>query len=73
MEDFSPAAVARQVPSLAKLLEAREQLANLMRYMDGKVDAGEPVEEAVEAILPSWRRWHERISRKPSAGGDAEK
>ena len=27
MEDFSPAAVARQVPSMAKLLEAREQLA----------------------------------------------
>lgn len=39
MEDFSPAAVARQVPALAKLLEARDQLANLLRYMDGKVDA----------------------------------
>jgi type VI secretion system protein ImpB len=41
MEDFSPAAVARQVPSLAKLLEAREQLANLLRYMDGKVAASD--------------------------------
>jgi type VI secretion system protein ImpB len=39
MEDFSPAAVARQVPALAKLLQAREQLSNLMRYMDGKVAA----------------------------------
>jgi type VI secretion system protein ImpB len=39
MEDFSPAAVARQVPSMAKLLEAREQLANLVRYMDGKAGA----------------------------------
>jgi type VI secretion system protein ImpB len=39
MEDFSPAAIARQVPALAKLLEARDQLANLLRYMDGKVDA----------------------------------
>ena len=39
MEDFSPAAIARQVPALAKLLEAREQLANLQRYMDGKVQA----------------------------------
>src|SRR5204863_5992218 len=36
MADFSPAAVARQVPSMAKLLEAREQLSNLLRYMDGK-------------------------------------
>lgn len=37
--DFNPAAVARQVPAVAKLLEAREQLANLLRYMDGKVAA----------------------------------
>lgn len=36
MMDFSPAEVARQVPPLAKLLEARQQLANLLRYMDGK-------------------------------------
>ena len=39
MDDFSPAAVARQVPSLAKLLEARKQLSNLLSYMDGKVAA----------------------------------
>jgi len=39
MADFEPAAVARQVPALAKLLEARQQLANLQRYMDGKVAA----------------------------------
>jgi type VI secretion system protein ImpB len=39
MEDFSPAAVARQVPATAKLLRAREQLANLLRYMDGKAAA----------------------------------
>ncbi len=39
MEDFEPVAIARQVPALAKLLAAREQLSNLMRYMDGKVAA----------------------------------
>jgi type VI secretion system protein ImpB len=39
MDDFSPAAVARQVPATAKLLQAREQLTNLLRYMDGKVGA----------------------------------
>jgi len=39
MADFEPAAVARQVPALARLLEARQQLANLARYMDGKVAA----------------------------------
>ncbi len=36
MEDFSPAAVAKKVEPLAKLLEARTQLANLLTYMDGK-------------------------------------
>jgi type VI secretion system protein ImpB len=39
MADFTPVAIARQVPATAKLLEAREQLANLLRYMDGKVGA----------------------------------
>ena len=36
MDDFSPAAVARKVDALSKLLEARSQLANLVTYMDGK-------------------------------------
>ncbi len=36
MEDFSPAAVARKVDSLNKLLTARTELANLLTYMDGK-------------------------------------
>ena len=41
MDDFSPAAVARKVDSLAKLLEARQQLSNLITYMDGKTGAEE--------------------------------
>src|SRR5712675_602052 len=36
MDDFSPAAVARKVDSLNKLLGARTQLANLLTFMDGK-------------------------------------
>ena len=43
MNDFSPAAVGRQVPALAELLKAREQLANLLRYMDGKVAASDQI------------------------------
>jgi type VI secretion system protein ImpB len=39
MEDFSPAAVARKVEPLRKLLEARTQLANLLTWMDGKQGA----------------------------------
>ncbi len=45
MEDFEPAAIARQVPSLDALLTAREQLANLQRYMDGKVAAEDTLKE----------------------------
>ena len=39
MDDFTPAAIARKVAPLAKLLEARSQLSNLMTYMDGKTGA----------------------------------
>ena len=39
MDDFTPAAIARKVGSLNKLLEARSQLSNLMTYMDGKTGA----------------------------------
>ena len=41
MDDFSPAAIARKVDSLSKLLAAREQLQNLVTYMDGKGGAEE--------------------------------
>ena len=41
MDDFSPAAVAKKVDALAKLLEARQQLSNLITYMDGKTGAEE--------------------------------
>src|ERR1700691_500827 len=43
MDDFSPAAVARKVDSLNKLLQARTELANLLTYMDGKDKAEELV------------------------------
>jgi type VI secretion system protein ImpB len=45
MADFGPAAVARQVPPLAKLLQSRQQLANLLRYMDGKVAAEDQIKK----------------------------
>lgn len=45
MADFEPGAIARQVPALKTLLEAREQLANLQRYMDGKVAAEQRLRE----------------------------
>jgi type VI secretion system protein ImpB len=41
MDDFSPAAVARKVDALNKLLKARTELSNLLSYMDGKSGAEE--------------------------------
>ena len=49
MSDFDPAGIARQVPALKALLEAREQLANLQRYMDGKVAAEEKLRELLSS------------------------
>lgn len=48
MDDFSPAAVARNVEALNKLLEARTQLSNLMTYMDGKTGAEELVAKLLQ-------------------------
>src|SRR5437763_1226105 len=43
MDDFSPAAVAKKVDALNKLLQARTELSNLLTYMDGKDKAEELV------------------------------
>ena len=45
MDDFEPAAVARQIPALKKLLEAREHLANLQRYMNSKPKAQDQIKQ----------------------------
>src|ERR1700736_3843422 len=48
MDDFSPAAIARKVEPLAKLLEARTQLANLVTFMDGRAGAEKLISEALQ-------------------------
>ena len=55
MDDFSPAAIARKMEPLAKLLEARQQLSNLMTYMDGKTGAEELIARVLKdpALLQS--------------------
>jgi type VI secretion system protein ImpB len=65
MDDLSPAAIARQVPALAKLLQAREQLSNLLRYMDGKVGA----EDTLRKLLADPRLMEamkDKLAEKPS-------
>ncbi|EIC30786.1 MULTISPECIES: type VI secretion system contractile sheath small subunit [Methylomicrobium] len=55
MDDFSPAAVVRKVAGLDKVLEARQQLANLITYMDGKTGAEELIGKLINdpALLQS--------------------
>ena len=55
MDDFSPAAVARKVGSLNKLLQARTQHSNLITYMDGKAGAEDLIAKALDdpALLQS--------------------
>lgn len=55
MDDFSPAAIARKMEPLAKLLEARQQLSNLMTYMDGKTGAEDLIARVLKdpALLQS--------------------
>ena len=48
MDDFSPAAIARKVDALNKLLEARTQLANLLTYMDGKTGAENLIQKVLQ-------------------------
>lgn len=67
MDDFSPAAIAKKVAGLDKLLEARTQLANLVTYMDGKGGAEELIAKIINdpALLQSLA-----AAPKPEEGGE---
>ena len=47
MDDFSPAAIAKNTDGLKQLLEARNQLSNLVTYMDGKEGAEQLIAKAL--------------------------
>ncbi len=55
MDDFSPGAIAAKVEPLKALLDARNELSNLMTYMDGKPGAEELVSKVMNdpALLKS--------------------
>ena len=71
MDDFSPAAVARKVDALNKLLEARTQLSNLLTYMDGKSGAEELIAKVLQrsGAAADARRRAEPGSRGRTTGG----
>jgi type VI secretion system protein ImpB len=68
MDDFSPAAVAKKVDALNKLLGARNELANLLTYMDGKTGAEELIAKVLQdpALLQSLA-----AAPKPEESGQA--
>ena len=70
MDDFSPAAVAKKVDALNKLLEARNQLSNLVTYMDGKGGAEELLAKVLEdpELLQDAGRQQEAGGRRRHAG-----
>ena len=68
MADFEPAAVAKQVPAVAKLLEARMQLANLQRYVDGKAAA----EDQLRKLLADPQLMQALKNRTVEQGGSSE-
>jgi len=75
MDDFSPAAVATKVEGLKQLLEARQQLANLITYMDGKTGAEELIAKVVkdEALLKSLAAVKaQKAESQPPADGEAQ-
>lgn len=55
MDDFTPGAIARKLEPLSKLMESRQQLANLMTYMDGKTGAEDLIARVLKdpALLQS--------------------
>ena len=65
MEDFTPGAVARQVPALNKLLEARQELSDLMAYMDGKDGA----QDLLDKVLKDPDLMKSLAAVKPAEGG----
>jgi type VI secretion system protein ImpB len=69
MDDFKPAAIASKVDALAKLLEARTQLANLVTFMDGKAGAGKLITQLLEQ--PDLLR--ALIAQKAPEAGETEK
>lgn len=48
IDDFSPGKIAENVPALAKLLEARQQLNDLLSYMDGKDGAQQLLDKVLK-------------------------
>ena len=72
MDDFSPAAVARKVEPLNKLMQARQQLSSLITYMDGRTGAEDLIANALRdpALLQALAAAPKPEDGKPEPGKD---
>ncbi len=71
MNSFSPGEVVKNVPALAKLLEARQQLGDLLSYMDGKTGAQDLLEKALKdpELLKALSSARENAAPAPASDG----
>ncbi len=69
MDDFTPEAVAKKVGALNNMLEARNQLKDLLSYMDGKVGAEELLSKVLNdpALLKSLAVGPKKDDESPAA------
>jgi type VI secretion system protein ImpB len=75
MDDFSPAAIAKKVAPLRELLEARQQLSNLVTYMDGKTGAEDLIGKVLKdpALLKTLASAPKPDAAEQPEGGAADK
>lgn len=64
--DFHPESIVRQVPRLAKLLEARQQLRDLL----GKLDGNDELDSILERIVQNSEEL-KKVQNEANAGGTA--
>lgn len=67
MKDFTPGRIAEKVAPLKELLDARNQLKNLLSYMDGKPEAEQLIKELLqnETLLQS-------LAKSDNASGEEQ-
>jgi type VI secretion system protein ImpB len=68
MDDFSPAAIASKVEGLKQIMESRQQLANLLSYMDGKAGA----EDLLNKVLSDPALLKALSAKAKDAGGSKQ-
>lgn len=77
MDDLTPAGIARRVPTLARLLSMRQELAALKWHLNGKPGAADHVKSILSdpslmAALASRRAAEDEATRKRAERGEVE-